>query len=370
MKDELMLLIDGREHKGWENAKITRSIERGVHSFSLALSDRWGAAEETNPRTVTAGMSVDVYINDELLTRGYIDQIAPSYTDTSHIINVQGRSKIGDLVDCSTKGKQFKGQSLVQICQTLCKPFSIAVSVDDAVQNLANKRFVGRNHKLDLGQPIWEFLEEIARLRGVLLVSDAQGDLRIIRAGSAVADVALVLGKNIKKGDGQYSTHGVFSEYHVSGQQPSEPKRTFVLKNSTTTVAQAAQVTSNSIDRYRPFYTSSDNPLSIAECQARADWQKNVNEGRAETTTYTVSGWRQNEDGRLWQPNELVDIVDPWIGLDDRRLIVETSITLGEGGSNTSLKIMPKEAFAMKPIVRKVSKKKARGFILPPKGTQ
>ena len=213
-------------------------------------------------------------------------------------------------------------------------------------------------------------MEELARLRGVLLTSDAQGNLVILRAGTATADVALYLGKNIKTGSGSFSGKNLYSEYNVSGQQPTVPKAaTYIGAKVSQPKAQAkAQVSSKGVGRYRPFYISSDNPLSNAQCLARANWQKSVHDGRAETITYTLSGWRQQAGGRLWQPNELVSVIDPWMGLDEQRLIVATDFSLDEDGSNTGLTVMPKSAFAEKPAEpKKVAKNKKaeRGYLLP-----
>ncbi len=369
-QNSLVVIIDGRPHTGWERAKVSRSIERGPHNFTLTLSDRWGVKESANPRSIKVGMAVEVLINEERIVSGYISDLSPSYDAEKHTIELTGRSKIGDLVDCSTAGKQFKGQSLLSICKTVCKPFDIQVLVSDSAKKDANEAFTGRSHTLDLGQTVWDFLEELARIRGVLLTSDANGDLVILRAGTDTADVALELGKNIKSASGSFNAEGLFSEYNVSGQQPSVPKDLgFIGAKVSQPKAQAsAQTTSKGISRYRPFYISSDNPLSAAQCQARADWQKNVHDGRAESITYTLSGWQQVANGRLWTPNELVEVSDPWMGLEGERLIVETIFTLDGGGSHTELKLMPKSAFAKKPeeLSKSSSKKnKKMGFLSP-----
>jgi prophage tail gpP-like protein len=373
VQDQLIVVIDGETHKGWLQAQVSRSIQRGPHSFSLSLTDRWGSKESASPRSIKVGMTAELFINDELLISGYIDDVAPSYDDKTHSIKIKGRSKLADLVDCSSAGKQFKNQSLMSICNTLCKPFGINVLVSNEAKSDANKVFTGRTHTLDLGQTLWDFLEELAKIRGVLLTSNASGDLVILRAGTAKAEVALALGKNIKAAKGSFNSTELYSEYNVSGQQPSAPKDLgFIGAKVSQPKAQAkAQVKSKGINRYRPFYVSSDNPLSVAQCQSRADWQKNVHEGRAESISYTLSGWRQTVNGKLWQPNELVEVVDAWMGMDDERLIVETVFTLNESGSNTDLTLMPKSAFAKKPAEpSKASKKSKKLGFLSPTGEQ
>ncbi|SIS87801.1 phage baseplate assembly protein [Neptunomonas antarctica] len=358
MSDQLILMMDGKPHRGWTRATVGRSIERGPQQFDVSLTDTWGNTEGINPRSVQIGMGLQVYVNDDLLLTGYIDDVDPEYGATTHALSARGRSKLGDLVDCSTEGKQFSGQSLAQIATLLCKPFGISVLIDASAKTAANQPFVGKTPTLDLGQPIWEFLEEQARIRAVLLISDEQGNLRITRAGTARADVALALGKNIKSASGSFSAQALFSDYIVTGQQPNTPQ--VKLEGVDNSQPKAAISSSATVARHRPFVVSSDNPLDIAGCKTRAEWQRNVHEGRSVGVVYTVSGWRQTSGGRIWTPNELIQVTDPWMGWNDQRLIVETRLMLDDDGSNTEIRVMPKEAFALVPEVETVS----RGFIL------
>lgn len=351
--DELIMMIDDRPHRGWTEAVIGRSIERGPHEFDLTLTDNWGASEGINPRSIEIGMPVQAYVNDDLLLTGYMDDVDPEYDKDSHTIKARGRSKLGDLVDCSTKGKSFSNVSLLTVCQQLCALFDITVSVADNVSEAVNKPFIGKDYTLDLGQPIWEFIEELARLRAVLLTSDASGNLLITRAGNGTADEALVLGENISRASGSFSAKELFSDYTVTGQHPNHP--TVKLNGINNSQSNAQAKAKGSIARFRPFVVSSQNPIDQAACHTRAEWQRNVNEGRSIGVIYTVTGWRQQADGRIWQPNELVHVTDPWMGWDDERLIVESRLSLGEAGSLTELRVMPKTAFDLIPEVERAS---------------
>lgn len=350
MSDQLVMVIDGTPHQGWKDAAISRSIERGPHQFNLSLSENWNTGTQVNRRSIERGMPLQAYLNDDLLLTGYINDLQPSYDKQSHTIRISGGNRLGDLVDCSTTGKQFVKQSLLQICTTLCKPFGIRVRVEASAVNAAEKMFIN-THRLDMGEPIWEFLEELARIRAVLLTSNANGDLVITRAGTGSADVALELGKNIKSARGNFSDRNLFSEYTVSGQQANEP---FTQLEGVDTSLPMATV--KGFGRYRPFAVAADNPMDVAGCKTRAEWQKNVNEGRSDSVVYTVSGWRQQEGGRVWAPNELVNVTDPYQGLSNRQLLIaEHRLLLNEQGRNTELRVMPKGAFDLVPQVEKAA---------------
>lgn len=355
MSDALIVHIGGKVFSFWTKATIARSIERGAYSFELTLTDSFetDASKSKNPvRTIAPGMAVKVFINDEQIVAGYIDDVNPSYNKNTHTLNVTGRSKVGDLIDCSTIGKQFKiGQTFLQIATALCTPFGINIVVDDSAKVAANKVFKA-NHMLDVGQTIWEFLEELARIKAVLLFSNSAGDLVVTRAGTTISDVALVLGQNIEAASGTFSDRAVFSDYTVCSQQSNNP----MLNLDSTANTQPKATVSNTGIRYRPFVVSSDNPADIATCKTRAEWQKNVSEGRAKTVVYTVTGWRQKLGGKLWTPNQLIAVNDPWMGWNDQRLIVETRIILDpEAGSTTEIMVMPKGAFDMVPVAEKAA---------------
>lgn len=355
MSDQLVMVIDGISHTGWKEASIARSIERGPHNFSLQLSEIWNTEKQVNRRAIEHGMSLQAYLNDDLFMSGYINELAPSYDANNHTISIRGSSRLGDLVDCSTTGKAFTGQSLLQISQSLCAPFGIAVYVDASAKKAANQIF-NKSKRLDLGEPIWEFLEELARVRAVLLTSNANGDLVITRAGTGYADVALALGQNIKTASGNFSGRELFSQYTVSGQQSNEPS---VKLESVDTVLPIATV--NGSGRYRPFAVAADDDMDVAGCKTRAEWQRNVNQGRSESVVYTVTGWRQTPDGRIWAPNERVIVSDPYQGLlNTERLIVESRLMLNERGRNTELRVMPKNAFDLIPEVESAA---SEGFI-------
>lgn len=347
--DRLRVNIDGKVHTYWTQATIARSMERGAHSFELSLTDSMEATglggHGASARAVQPSMSVTVFVNDEQIIAGYIDDVSVSYSSKSHQLNVTGRSKIGDLIDCTTLGKQFQiGQTLAGIARQLCEPFGIQVSVADSAKDAANEVF-NSDQMLDLGQSIWAFLEGLARLKAVLLVSDLSGNLQITRAGADMADVALVLGKNIQSASGRFSAQGVFSEYTVTGQQMKTPSTNQDAKGITQNQAKVS-----ASGRYRPFALSADGPADVAACETRAKWQKNVNESRANTMTYTVQGWRQTPNGKLWAPNALVSVQDPWMGWDGELLITETRLMLNEGGSTTEIHLVPKGAFDLKPV--------------------
>jgi prophage tail gpP-like protein len=355
--NELILVVDGKLYKGWKRVAVSRSVEQGPHQFEVEAAPDLDA--DRGIFAIEDGMAVEIYVDDDLVTTGYIDDVDVAYDKRSSSVTVRGRSKLGDLVDCSTVGQQVKaGQTLAGIASKLCAEFGIAVVVDNSADAPANKKFASTDLTLDAGQPIWEFLEELARVRGVMLMSTATGGLLITRSGNGKAAVALELGGNILAAKGSRSHRSLFSEISVTGQQPA------FITSDTSATSQSGATEPGDATRYRPFVLFSDSPSDAANCQAQARHRRRIGYGRSRQIIYTVQGWRQTDGGNLWQPNQLVQINDSRNQLiNATRLITETRLMMDiRAGRTTEITVMPPEAFDLLAADPAAA---GRGYILP-----
>lgn len=330
---EIILLTDGKPHYGWKDITIDRSIENGAWAFDLSMTERWGGG---HVRPIRAGQSCQVKLDNELLITGYIDSANAEHDKSSHGIRVAGRSKTADLIDCSLPGREFKNQTLVQIATTLCKPFGITV-VDFA---RASGKF--SLVRLATGQPVYEFLEYLARIRAVRLIPDVGGNLVITRAGAESLPTVLALGDNIESASALVDYGQVFSDYTVVAQQDD-----VLTLNPATNAHPKGAATDSRISRYRPVTVESDSPMDSADCKTRAEWMRNTHFGRGRSGTITVPGWQQTPGGKSWTPNSRVQVDDSAIGLVGERLIVRARMRLDESGSRTEITVMPKAAFEL-----------------------
>jgi prophage tail gpP-like protein len=59
----------------------------------------------------------------------------------------------------------------------------------------------------------------------------------------------------------------------------------------------------------------------------------------------TVAGWRQG-DGSLWQPNQLVAVYAPWLGLDRDLLVSSVEFASdAHAGTTTTLQLVHPDAY-------------------------
>lgn len=335
---DVRLVIDGTLFGGWTEVRIQRSIEQLADTFELQVTERWPGQDERRP--VRAGQACELRIDGELVLTGYVDDVAPVYDAQQHTLSVAGRSRLGDLVDCAPGGASFHDQTLPQIAKAVARPFGIGVV--EATDS--GGRFHGQR-RLDVEQTGFEFLSGLARTRGVMLISNRNGDLMIARAGTERVSTALELGRNILRASGRHSVRDRFSEYVVLGQgftdDENEPGDMHGLRGVAVDSVLKRQ-------RYRPRTLRGNGPVTAQECRQRAEWERARAYGRSQGIVYTVNGW-SHADG-LWDPNTLVRVRDDYMQIDEERLIVSVQYILDSGGLRTELNVSPREAFDLLPL--------------------
>lgn len=347
MTDDFTLNVRGQKYAGWTDLSVTRSMEQLAHSFSLSLTDKWTTDGKSVP--VVSGDICSIAYGTKRVSTGYVDDDSKTYDANQRTQSFTGRSKTADLIDCSparTSRKSWRKATLLSIAEQLCDPFNIAVTAN-VDTGLKFSRFA-----IEEGETVFAALERAARQRGVLMVTDGDGDLVFDRAGSTKVATTLKWGVNILAGGATRSMRDRFSEYTVVCQSTGSDE----LFGSNTSIKRTS--TDPGVERSRPITIMADTEDSGSELQKRADWERNVRAGRARRYTYTVQGW-EHESG-LWTPNALVRVVDPEFDLDDELLIVSTTQRRSNQGTTTELSLTGKEAFDVQPLPLK--KKKGRVF--------
>src|SRR4051794_20004275 len=99
---ELELHIAGQRFVGWTSVSIDRSIDNLANTFSVESTTRWNLDEESDISIrIDEGDAVEVWFDGAHLLSGYIDDVEESVGPDSWTVSISGRSKAGDLCDCS-----------------------------------------------------------------------------------------------------------------------------------------------------------------------------------------------------------------------------------------------------------------------------
>lgn len=346
--DDLQLLVNGQVYAGWTSLGVTRAMDAAAGAFTVSLTERWegqdGAAAQIEPWPILPGDTCEVRLGGKVMISGYVDIFKPSFSATDHTINIQGRDKTSDLIDCSAihKPDEWKNITVLKLAQILCEPFGIKAKADVDVG--APFPVV----KLQQGETAFEAIERYAQQRKLLAMPDGAGGLLLTRTGTRRASTSLEQGVNIKTANGSIDHSQRFNQYLVKGQTAYSDDT-----DGETESHVEGRVTDSGIQRYRPMLIVAEADGNTNSALERATWEANTRLGKSATAQITVQGWRQVPGGELWLPNMLVYVKSPWLRMDGEMLIRQVTFNResedGSEGTTCQLDICSPQAYAPEP---------------------
>lgn len=359
---KLVLLVEGQEYSGWTNIQIVRSLDALADTFDLGLVTR--GSSEPPPHNLAECDECEILYDGEKLIHGWIDSITEGYSGTSSTLVVSGRSRAGDLVDCTALHKPWRSTPLLKIASDICDPFGIRVSSD--VSDLPTERYF----KLSEGETAFAALDRLARDHGMRVVSEPDGSVLFTRTGLLrFPNVAIEHGVNVVSASFTRSMEERFGKYIFKAQLAASDEVNGAA------ASKKFEVVDDGVGRYRPLVIERDSQGRSSggqftsekvthDLQAAAEWERNTRAGKARQLTYEVvnpddpsRSWEHAEG--LWEPNTIVTVRDPYYQLDGEFLVVEARFTLDQGGTRTSLRLTAPEAYEPK---KPPKKKKKKGY--------
>ncbi|WHQ26738.1 phage baseplate assembly protein [Edwardsiella anguillarum] len=339
MASNVELFIDGVIFTGWISVRVTRSIERLAGDFELDIM----MPGQPAPHSLRTGQPLKLTINGQTVITGYLDVVKQKITEDSLTVSVQGRDKTGDLVDCSAiyAGGQWRNRTLAQIAEDLCRPFGIKViwALNDTT---AAKPFT--SFTLELSETVSDALTRAARHRGVLVTSNADGDLVFTQAGNIQTDT-LTLGENLLACDYSDDWRNRYSEYQIKGHSGGGGK-SGDAKTAALIAAPKGKADDHVITRYRPRVILADHKIDAASARQRALREERRALARSISFTAQLRGWFR-DNGKLWEPNLLTRVSAARVGVDVQALLisrVEFALDI-RSGETTTLTLAPRDAF-------------------------
>ncbi|MGR6980804.1 phage baseplate assembly protein [Testudinibacter sp. P27/CKL/0425] len=188
---KIELFLNGKIFSGWKSLSVFRSLEAMSGQFDLGIAVR----PEDDVSVLKGGSNLVLKMAGQTVITGYLDEIRQRIEGENKEITVSGRDKTADLVDCAVihNSYQFKGQTLQQIAEAICKPFGIKV-IWTATEAGATE--VIPVWQVEPGETAFHTLSKAARHKGVLVTSDVDGNL-VFTDPSKTKVGDLVLGQNL-----------------------------------------------------------------------------------------------------------------------------------------------------------------------------
>lgn len=357
MNNDVILRVNGVNYTGWEEISTVESIEAIAAGFNFITANNLDG--NGNPFPILTGDACQIIYNNETVITGYVDDSDPTFDEKSEV-TITGRSKTGDLTDCSAElpSGVVKKQTLDQIIRKLIEKYDIGLIVDVPT----GERFA--EFRTQQGESVFEAIDRACRQRGVLPSTNADGNLVLTKIGAYTSETALIEGVNIKKAMFKSSMKSRFSSYTVKGQAPGTDNA-FGAKN----ISPAATVTDPRINRYRPLIVIAEGQTNKTAAQKRAEWELAVRAAKSRQLTVITSGWAQNS-GKLWRPNTLVPVVCPAVGIGEPTQLLISAVSrkfTETEGKTTELTLCSSDSYIPEPQTDLNKKKKQNPFLLNPK---
>ncbi len=358
--DAVTLRCNGADYHGWQSVTITDAITQAAASFELGVTERWqrddNGKRELHYWPLRAGDACQVQIAGRTIISGYIDVHNPSISPTSHSVRISGRSKTGDLIDCSTLHQpgNFNGQTVQQIATAIATPFGITVEMEAGLAPPTVDKF-----EIDQGESAFEAIERLCRKHQLLLIPTPDGNLQLTHSGRTNYPFVLAESEWVSASvTVDYSRR--FSAYHAKAQRhgydDTDPLQ----------AARVHQITvMPDVARYRPLIVRPEGTTATADAKKRIDWQASHDLGDSLKMQVTVLGFH-TPVGTVWKKNQRVHVYSRTLGVDQALLIESVRFEKSERGTFTTLQMTHPAAYQPKPPatqkkVDQISEKNEKG---------
>jgi prophage tail gpP-like protein len=333
MSDDLTLTINNKIISGWDQVRVTRSIERLPSDFDLSLMDYYPGSNDQ--QLVIPGNSCVVKIGTDTVLTGYVDRWMPRISSQRHEVRATGRSKCEDLVDCSAEwpNNVISNVTALQLAQRLAAPYGITASSDVTGMTTVPQ------FTLNWGESTQEIIDRVSRWAGLLYYDLPDGSLYLTRVGTQKAASGVAQGINIQEAEFESSMDERFSNYvgvsmSVNSAIELSPNSGYssVMRASATDPEAATM-------RHREHIVIVESTMiSHGQSQDCINWEMNRRYGRSKALHVTVDSWRDSSN-KLWTPNTLLPITIPVFGLKNVLwLLSEITFIKNEQGRISSIK--------------------------------
>ena len=327
------LVVGGRKWTAWKRVSVQYGAEQASRAFAFTSTDAGTFADRWS---FMPGTEVSVQESGELLVKGFIDKMTPSFDAKNHHVELSGRSKSKDTIDSSVehhKG-EFRKKSILDIAKEL----------DKQGVGFASKLAAADLPKLDVfrinpHETVFQAVERIARKQQLLLIGQADGSIKIDKGGDKIVNAPLIEGKNILAGSATFDESDKHSDYKVKGQK--------VFGSNKSALQITASAKDTSVKRQRTKTIAHDTATDKDTAKKRAEAHRDRQQGRSVSANIRVLGWRDDK-GKLFEPNTIIPVYAPTLKLNMLMLIKSVNLTMDESGSFAALELAHPKALNSK----------------------
>jgi prophage tail gpP-like protein len=330
-QEVITVVAGGKRYSAWTRVQISAAMNEAARSFRLEVAAEAGAI--ATAWTFKAGTLIEIYAGSDLICKGYVDEYNPSLSKDTAQVNIAGRSKSADLIDSSAEHKtgRFDKKNLQEIGKELDQA-GVGITTDQSLEQI-------EFYQITQGESVFRVLEKQARSQGLTLMGEADGSLKITKAGTKRHAGAIIEGVNLLSGEANHNFSNRHSKYIVKGQKASG--------SGAQSLEIEAIARDAGVGRNRPIIIIQDDDTTKDKAKKRAKGRRDRAAGASLKASITMQGWR-DDSGELWQPNRLIWVQSPFLYITQDMLIESIAFGQDSGGTTAKLSLVDPRTYGGK----------------------
>jgi len=346
----ITLEVSGIQYTDFEGASVSFSLDTFAREFSFAAT-----ASEGKTLPFKGGESCKIFVDEIQVLNGFIDIVSGGYDANSHSIQILGRGRVADISDSTLDSFELASEiSLENIIKTVITQLSLDIKV---INNAGDIPIFNKSEDeigVSVGEGGFEFIENLARKRQVILNEDGNGDIVINRASTQKLKQKLqnIRGSNdnnVKTASFDYDLTGIYKDYIVKSQQNTSALSFSGVSDLASTTDQSGRSTSTKSRAGRQLAFIAEKASGKDQLDARASWESNIRRARSREYLAVVVGHKTAFD-EIWEFNKLISVNDEFADIKETMLINRvTFITSASDGNITELVLIDKDAYTPNP---------------------
>lgn len=347
---------------------VKQSIDTISGVFSFTAVQEEGFFLEDYP--IKMGSLCRVTIDNVPVLTGYIEIIEPSGDAKSDRITISGRDITCDLIDSTIPGEvNFTDAdiSLEDLINTIQASVGLTretfvpermgrplLPIINEVPDLENYK-KGEIESPSAGQRAFDFLQDVARKRQVLLTTDGNGSIVITQSGSSPLGFDITLKRNDTK-----KTNNVLSSSASFDNTRRYSRYIFGSSGNLQGLNLAGQQTAAAIVDLelglvdegmsrptRTLFILDENSSDVETLKSRAAWELNIRKALSKKYSCVVSGHTVKAGVPFWF-NKIANVRDDKRGINASMLVKSVAFTEDlDGAKETSFEFVGQFAYTL-----------------------
>jgi prophage tail gpP-like protein len=346
-KDQATLIVGGIDFQNWESVFVSAtwhdswsyfkftSVERDPPPGNITLPQV--ASWFTSPQFLPGDTCI-VNLGGIPVIMGFVEVRQVAYDAGRHGIEISGKSfsELTARSSVDTDTGSFDGMTWKNVADKVVEKHPTKVI---PIGTLNETKFEKLQNQP--GELIHDFLERIARPRGIILGNDSFGNfLAIGKHSMPVVNTQLIEGQNIKSCQCVIHKAHEYNAYITIAQGPGSDD-----KHGTAVSELRAEVQGRGMLGTRIIVPSEQTVSTYQEALDRSNNERIWREGDHIDITVTVQGWFR-DDTNLWWPGENVFIYSPMCPVN-QMMKIKTCVYTQDNNSGTQTTMTLLEPWAL-----------------------